>query len=307
VKNVKEMLQSEGSLKGQAKTPFMSGYRPELDVTDELDSDLSSRYSQMIGILRWMVELGCIDIYHEILVLSQYLALPRHGHLEAVYHIFAYLDKHEKSSIVFDPADPYFDPVAFQEVDWSEFYGDMVEELPPKMPKPMDNSVNIKCFVDANHAGNVVTHRSHTGILIYVQNTMIIWHSRRQNTVETSMFGSEFVALRNSSDLIVALRYKLHMIGIPINGPAKTYCDNQGIVKNVSIPESVLSKKHNAINYHAMREAVAACIMQVAKEDGDSNLADLLTSLLPNHVVSRYFGLFFTIFNNMHPASRCQA
>jgi hypothetical protein len=56
------MLQLEGGLKGQVKTPFMSGYRPELDVTDELDSDLSSRYSQMIGILRWMVELGCIDI-----------------------------------------------------------------------------------------------------------------------------------------------------------------------------------------------------------------------------------------------------
>jgi hypothetical protein len=70
------------------------------------------------------------------------------------------------------------------------------------------------------------------------------------------------------------------MFGIPINGPAKTYCDNQGIVKNVSIPELVLSKKHNAINYHAVREAVAAHIMQDAKEDGDSNLADLLTKPL---------------------------
>jgi hypothetical protein len=113
----------------------MSGYRPELDVTDELDPDLLSRYSQLIGILRWMVELGRIDIYHEVSVLSQYLVLLRQGHLEAVYHIFAYLHKHEKSSIVFDPADPYFDPVMFQEVDWSEFYGDVVEELPPKMPQ----------------------------------------------------------------------------------------------------------------------------------------------------------------------------
>jgi hypothetical protein len=102
----------------------------------------------------------------------------------------------------------------------------VVEELPPKMPKPMGNSVNITCFVDANHAGNVVTRRSHTGILIYIQNTPIIWHSRRQNTVETSTLGSEFVALRNARDLIVALRYRLRMFGIPINGPAKTYCDN---------------------------------------------------------------------------------
>jgi hypothetical protein len=148
------------------------------------------------------------------------------------------------------------------------------------MPKPLGNPVNITCFVDANHAGNVVTRRSHTGILIYLQNTPIIWHSRRQNTVETSTFGSEFVALRNARDLIVALRYKLRMFGVPINGSAKTYCDNQGVVKNVSIPESVLSKKHNAVNYHAVREAVAAQIMQVAKEDGESNVADLLTKPL---------------------------
>jgi hypothetical protein len=70
VKNVKEMLQSEGGLKAQAKTPFMSMYRPELDVTNELDSELSSHYSQLIGILRWMVELGRVDIYHEVSVLS---------------------------------------------------------------------------------------------------------------------------------------------------------------------------------------------------------------------------------------------
>jgi hypothetical protein len=70
VKNIKEMLQLKGSLNGQAKTPFLSGYWPELDVTNELDSELSSCYSQLIGVLRWMVELGHINIYHEVSVLS---------------------------------------------------------------------------------------------------------------------------------------------------------------------------------------------------------------------------------------------
>jgi hypothetical protein len=169
MKNVKEMLHSEGGLKAQAKTPFMSGYPLELDVTNKLDAKLSSRYSQLLGILCWMVELGRVDIYHEVSVLSQYLTLPRAGHLEAVYHIFSYLIKHDKSSIIFDPVDPYFNPDDFREVDWSEFYGDVMEELPPKMPKPLGNPVNITCFVDANHAGNVVTHHLHTGILVYLQ------------------------------------------------------------------------------------------------------------------------------------------
>jgi len=80
--------------------------------------------------------------------------------------------------------------------------------------------------------------------------------------------------------MIVALRYKLRMFGVPIEGPANVFCDNRGIVKNVSIPESTLMKKHNAINYHVVREAVAAGILRVGKEDGETNLADLLTKVL---------------------------
>jgi hypothetical protein len=60
--------------------------------------------------------------------------------------------------------------------DWTDFYGDVVEELPPKMPAPLGKSVCISCFVaDANHAGNVITCRSRTGVIIYVQNAPIIW------------------------------------------------------------------------------------------------------------------------------------
>ena len=78
----------------------------------------------------------------------------------------------------------------------------------------------------------------------------------------------------------MALRYKLRMFGVPIDGPANIFCDNRGVVKNVSIPESMLMKKHNAINYHAVREAAAAGILRVGKEDGETNLADLLTKVL---------------------------
>jgi hypothetical protein len=151
--------------------------------------------------------------------------------------------------------------------------------------------VPIHVFVDANHAGNVVTRRSHTGILLFVQNSPILWLSRRQNTVETSTFGSKFVAMRTGRDLIIALRYKLRMFGVPIDGPAQVYCDNQGVVKNTSIPESVLSKKHNAINYHAVCEAAAAGVLQVHKEDTQTNLADLFTKVLPAERRKELIGL----------------
>ena len=67
-------------------------------------------------------------------------------------------------------------------MDWRDFYGDVREELPPYMPEPKGKSVLISCCEDATHAGNVITQRSHTGIIIYVQNAPIIWFSKRQNT-----------------------------------------------------------------------------------------------------------------------------
>jgi hypothetical protein len=107
--------------------------------------------------------------------------------------------------------------------DWKAFYGEVQEELPPKMPKPRGQRVTISAFVDANHAGNKVTRCLHTGIIIYVQNAPILWYSKRQNTVEAATFGSEMVALRTCKELIVAICYKLRMFGVEVDGPANVF------------------------------------------------------------------------------------
>lgn len=71
------------------------------------------------------------------------------------------------------------------------------------------------------------------------------------------------------------------MFGIPLDGPTNVFCDNEAVTKNATIPESTLKKKHNSIAYHRTREAVAAGTIRVTKEDGTTNLADVLTKLLP--------------------------
>jgi hypothetical protein len=68
--------------------------------------------------------------------------------------------------------------------------------LPPNMPELRGHPVTMSASGDANHAGNVITRRSHSGMFIFVQNAPIIWFSKRQNTVEAATFGSKFVALR---------------------------------------------------------------------------------------------------------------
>ena len=145
------------------------------------------------------------------------------------------------------------------------------------MPEARGNSVTLTCFVDAGHANNQKDRRSQTGILIFAP---IHWYSKRQNTVETSTFGAEFCALKIAVEMIEALRYKLRMFGIPIDGSTNVYCDNEAVYKNTSIPESVLKKKHHSIAYHRCREAVAAKIIRVAKQGAEKNLADLFTKVL---------------------------
>ena len=84
VENVERILVEDGEgygLKNNVRNPFPTGYRPELDVTDELSGNLCSRYWQLIGVGRWAVELGQIDIFHELSLLSQYQASPCVGHL----------------------------------------------------------------------------------------------------------------------------------------------------------------------------------------------------------------------------------
>ena len=130
--------------------------------------------------------------------LSQYQANPRVGHLKATYHIFAYLKRHpNRGQIAYDPKSPDVDKSVFNNnANWMDFYGEVKEELPANMPKPCGDLVTISAFMDVNHAGNVIMHRLHTGILIFVQNTPIIWFLKRQNPVKSSMFGSELVAYR---------------------------------------------------------------------------------------------------------------
>jgi hypothetical protein len=289
VANVEKTLIADGEPdrltkygKKAGSRPFPKEYRPECDTSPELDADKASRYLQLIGVLRWSVELGRIDINTEVSMLSQHQCLPREGHLDAIYRIFWYLSKQisrgHEARIIFDPTRMNTDENLFSSAtDWKDFYPDAEEAIPMNMPKPRGHSVKVSCYVDADHASNRATRRSHSGILIYVQNTPIVWFSKRQNTVEASSFGSELVALRIATEMIVALRYKLRMFGVPVDGPTDVFCDNKSVVTNTSVPTSTLSKKHNSICYHLVREAQAASIVRVAWISGDYNQADILT------------------------------
>jgi hypothetical protein len=276
----KELEDADLRLLPSAKTPLASGYRPELDLSAELGSKQLNYYQGLIGVLRWVCEIGRIDVLMPVSLMSRYLVSARQGHLEQVFHIFAYLKHHPRSTMVFDDTIPTFRGERFVRCDWSEFYPDAAEAIPDNMPTPRGKDVTMSCFVDADHAGCRETRRSHTGFLIFVNRAPILWFSKRQNTVEASTYGSELLAMRLSIEMIEGLRYKLRMMGVPLTEECSVFCDNSAVVTN-SRPESTLKKKHAAINFHRVREAIAAGTIRVAKESTQTNLADILTKLMP--------------------------
>jgi hypothetical protein len=227
------------------------------------------------------VELGRIDIITEVSMLSTYLCLPRQGHLEAVFHVFAYLGLHHNSRVVFDPTYPAVDMGTFIKTYWKSMYGDLKEMTPSDAPIPRRKEVYLRLFLDSDHAGEQFTRRSRTGFVIYLNMAPIVWFSKRQPTVESSVFGSEFVAMNNGIETCRDLRYKLRMMGVTLSGPTFVYGDNMYVVHNTQSPEYVLKKKSNSICYHAVRESAAMGESIIGHVPSVDNPADICTKVVP--------------------------
>lgn len=215
-------------------------------------------------------------------MLAAHMAMPREGHLYAVFRVFAYLKKKHNSRLVYDPTYPRINFGEFKaNEDWQNFYGDVKEAIPTNAPQARGRAVILRCYVDSDHAGDKLTRRSRTGFIQMVNMSPITWYSKKQGSIEGATFGSEFVALKTAVEANRALRYKLRMMGVPIDGPTYVYCDNMSVVCNTTVPESMLKKKSNSIAYHAVREAVAMKELLVTHIPTDHNVGDLMTKVLP--------------------------
>ena len=166
VKNVEGHLSKEkGGMKlaKRANTPYLRDYKPKLDMSPELGPTEAQYYQSQVGVLQWMVEIGRIDMITEVSMLASHLAMPREGHLECIFHIFAYLKINHNSRMVFDPSYPGIDMSQFKKCDWKSFYPEAKEAIPTNAPEPRGKEVDIRLYVDSDHAGDSTTRRSRSG------------------------------------------------------------------------------------------------------------------------------------------------
>jgi hypothetical protein len=148
------------------------------------------------------------------------------GHLENTLHVLGYLRLKHNSRLIFDPTNYDIDQTAFPSFEWTEFYGNTEEAFPPDMPPPLGKDIDLHMMVDSDHAGEKTTRCSRTGFIIFCNLAPIIWLSKQQATIETSVFSAEFIAVKHGIKTLRELRYKIHMMGIPLSGPMYIYGDN---------------------------------------------------------------------------------
>ena len=178
--------------------------------------------------------------------------------------------------------------------DFKEIYRDAYEDMPFDYVEPRGRPVVITVFTDASFAQNKINRRSHSGHIVFLNRAPIIWYSKRQSTVESSTFSSEFIALKFAVETTQFLRFKLRSFGIPIlnNDPAYVFCDNQSVVNNSTLVESKMLKKHSSVAFHLVRNAVAAGSISIAWIESGENLADVFTKRLNRAVREYLFGNF---------------
>jgi hypothetical protein len=303
--------------------PMPDKTQPEMDTSAELDAGGRGKYQSLIGILQWIVTLGRFDIACAVMTMSRFRTAPRVGHLALLGNVFGYLRKYPDGAIRFRTDTPnYEDQYTPKTSNWERtVYGEPFEEIPADMPEPKGKMVRQSGKFDANLQHDLVTGRSAMGTFHMVQGTVIHFSSKRQSTVETATYATEFIAGRTCLDESIAIRYELRMLGAPLEGPIWLFGDNKVMIESSSEPSGRLAKRHLILSWHRLREKAAMKIVYYLHIDSKENVSDCLTkhlahpqlwALIKEHLFHRWVerhevSLALAVPDGVAPDGECQA
>lgn len=268
------------------QSPIEKGDHPELDTTDFLDDEKTKLYQSLVGALQWVVTIGKFDVYTAVMTMSSFRAQPRFGHLERVKRIYGYLSKFRKSSIRVSVTEPDFSTLPDLDHEWEHsVYGNVDEIIPDDLPEPLGKPVVTVTYVDANLYHCMLTGKAVTGILHFINTMPWDWYLKKQSTVETATYGSEFAAAKTATDQIIELRQTLRYLGVPIRTKSYMFGDNKTVVDSSTTPNARLHKRHTMLAFHRVRQAIASKIIVFHHIPGSENPADILSKHWGHHQV----------------------
>ena len=275
---INDYVQMFGVKLKQYWSPLEHRDHPEVDTSEELDESGIKKYQLMIGSLQWAVSLGRFDISTAVMTLSSFRVSPRKGHLQRVKRIYGYLAKFKDSAIRIRTDIPDYSNIECTQYEWEEsVYRETKEILPDDLPEPLRREIQLTSYVDANLFHDVITGRSVTGILHLINKTPFDWYSKKQSTVETATYGSEFTAARLAVDQIISNRHILRYLGEPIKETTYMFSGNKSVIDSLMIPYAKLHKRHNYLSFHRVREVIAAKSLKFIFIPSTINPADILS------------------------------
>ena len=193
--------------------------------------------------------------------MSRVRVAPRQGHLERLKRIYAYVTRTRDYVNRCRVTEPDYSYLPEQKFDWTHtVYGYVQERIPYDIPDALHQSDTTTTTMDAILKHGLATGRSLTGCLHFVNHTPIDSYSKRQPTVETATYGSEFVPSKTSTEQIIDLRHTLRNLGVAIKTRFYLFGDSSSVLASSTLPHSTLGKRHNSVAYHRDREAIAAKI-----------------------------------------------
>ena len=273
-------VQKFNCLPKKYKTPLERGDHPEVDDSVFLEGDQIQLYLTLIGQIQWLITLGRVDVFSAWVTLAQFRAIPRIGHLDRLKRMYGYICHSKEGAIRIRTQEPDFSDFPSQNFDWAHtIYGNVKEVIPEDAPPPLGKEVILSVYVDANLYHDLITGRALTSLLHFINQTPFDWYCKKQATVEDATFASEFNAARVGINQVIDNRLTLRYLGVPIKGRTMMFGDNESVITNATIPHSQLNKRHLALAYHKVREAVAADIIGFYHIPGESNPADIMSKI----------------------------
>ena len=206
---------------------------------------------------RHLTMVSQFDLHAQIATISRFCTAPRQRHMDSLKRMYSYAIRTRDYGIRFRTDQPGYSFLPDQDFDRTySVYDDVHEILPDDMPEPHHKAVVTTVTMDANLNHCLATCKSLTGCLYFVNKTSVDWYSKKQATVETATYGSEFVAAKSATEQIMD-----KISWAPIGSKSVLFGGNRSVVTSATIPHSTLTKHHNILAFHRVRDAIAAKLM----------------------------------------------
>lgn len=243
-------------------TPLPTG--ASLSLGDSPLFENPVRYRQVVGALQY-VTLSRPDITYAVNKVCQFMHSPSNNHWSAVKRIVRYLKGTSGFGLRLTPSSD----------TTIHAYGDATSPL-------------VTAYSDADWAGCPDDRRSTGGYAIYLGSNLVSWAARKQKTVSRSSTEAEYKALADTVAEVTWLEALLRELCIPVIKAPVLWCDNLGATYLSANPVFHARTKHVEVDFHFVREKVAAKKLSVQFISTDDQIADIFTKPLSSQ---RFEGL----------------